>query len=123
MITTIYVLFVLNGLGMSAFLLGVTYALSGIGSVLGATSSAWIGRRLQGAALHRPVRLRAVDRHRQSDRDGLPAVQHPGRSAGPDERDHAFNRGVGGMVVQALWLHLSKFRHARLSEADTGVTT
>jgi predicted MFS family arabinose efflux permease len=31
--------------------------------------------------------------------------------------------GVGGMVVQALWLHLSRFRHARLSEADTGVTT
>jgi hypothetical protein len=31
--------------------------------------------------------------------------------------------GVGGMVVQALWLHLSKFRHARLSAADTGVTT
>ena len=40
-----YVLFVLNGLGMSPFLLGVTYALSGIGSVLGATSSGWIGRR------------------------------------------------------------------------------
>jgi hypothetical protein len=31
--------------------------------------------------------------------------------------------GVGGMVVQALWLHLSKFRHARVSAADTGVTT
>ena len=31
--------------------------------------------------------------------------------------------GVGGMVVQALWLQLSNFRHARLSEADTGVTT
>jgi len=31
--------------------------------------------------------------------------------------------GVGGMVVQALWLHLSTFRHAQLSAADTGVTT
>jgi hypothetical protein len=31
--------------------------------------------------------------------------------------------GVSGMVVQALWVHLSTFRHAQLSAADTGVTT
>lgn len=45
MITTIYVLYVLNGLGLSAFILGLTYAFSGIGSIVGATSSGWIGRR------------------------------------------------------------------------------
>jgi predicted MFS family arabinose efflux permease len=45
MITTIYVLYVLQALAMNAFLLGVTYALSGVGSVLGATSSGWVGRR------------------------------------------------------------------------------
>jgi MFS family permease len=45
--TTVYVLYVLNTLHLSPFLLGVTFAFSGIGSVIGATASGWFGRRLQ----------------------------------------------------------------------------
>jgi hypothetical protein len=99
MITTIYVLYVLQALAMNAFLLGVTYALSGVGSVLGATSSGWVGRRfgvgpaiigcrwmspvayllipLAGSdtsglvMLRRPIPLRPFHRHRQPDRAGL----------------------------------------------------
>jgi MFS family permease len=44
--TAVYVNYVLKTLDMSAFLFGVTYAFSGIGSVVGATASGWIGRRL-----------------------------------------------------------------------------
>ncbi len=46
MVTTVYVLFVLQTLGMSAFLLGVTYAFGGIGAVLGGALSGLAGRRL-----------------------------------------------------------------------------
>lgn len=45
--TTVFVLYVLNTLHLSVFLLGVTYACSGIGSMIGATASGWLGRRLQ----------------------------------------------------------------------------
>ena len=45
LLTTVYVLFVLNTLGSGAFWLGVTYAFGGIGSVIGATASSWVGRR------------------------------------------------------------------------------
>jgi MFS family permease len=178
MITTIYVLFVLNGLGMSPVLLGVTYALSGIGSVLGATSSGWIGRRfevgpaiiacawfspaayllipLAGAntsglvllcvaqfifgvslGITSPIEmgyrqsitpaglLGRMNATMRSVNRGAIVIGAP---LGGLLADHLGYRpalwiGVGGMVVQALWLHLSKFRHARLSEADTGVTT
>ncbi|TCO51219.1 putative MFS family arabinose efflux permease [Kribbella antiqua] len=44
--TTVYVLFVLNSLHLNAFWLGVTYAFGGVGSVIGATMSGWVGRRL-----------------------------------------------------------------------------
>jgi MFS family permease len=45
LLTTVYVLFVLQTLGLSAFWLGVTYAFSGIGSIIGATASGWAGNR------------------------------------------------------------------------------
>jgi predicted MFS family arabinose efflux permease len=44
--TTVYVLFVLDTLGLNAFWLGVTYAFGGVGSIVGATASGWVGRRL-----------------------------------------------------------------------------
>jgi MFS family permease len=178
MITTIYVLFVLNGLGMSPFLLGVTYALGGIGSVLGATSSGWIGRQFEvgpaiiacawlspaaylliplagpndsglvllcvaqfifgvSLGISSPIEmgyrqsitpaglLGRMNATMRSVNRGAIVIGAP---LGGLLADHLGYRpalwiGVGGMVVQALWLHLSTFRHARLSAADTGVTT
>jgi MFS family permease len=48
MVTTVYVVFVVDGLGMNAFALGVTYACAGVGSLLGA-SAAGRAARLVGA--------------------------------------------------------------------------
>ncbi len=45
MVTTIYVLFVIDELGIDAFGLGVTYAVGGVGAVLGATASGRLGAR------------------------------------------------------------------------------
>jgi MFS family permease len=44
--TTVYVLFVLSTLHLNAFWLGITYAFGGVGSVVGASMSGWVGRRL-----------------------------------------------------------------------------
>ena len=74
-------LYVLQTLQLSAFVLGLTFAFSGIGSVAGASASGWFGRRL----------------------------------------------GVGPVIIlcrwltpvaylQAILLHRSAFRHARLDE-------
>jgi MFS family permease len=45
MITTIYLDFALKVLDLGTVLLGVTLAISGVGSVIGATASGWFGRR------------------------------------------------------------------------------
>ncbi|HVQ96225.1 MAG TPA: MFS transporter [Mycobacteriales bacterium] len=45
MVSTVYVLYALQTLGLTAFGLGVTYALAGCGAVLGATGSTRAGRR------------------------------------------------------------------------------
>jgi MFS family permease len=45
MVTTVYVVYALEGLGIDPFGLGVTYALAGAGAVLGATVSGRVGRR------------------------------------------------------------------------------
>jgi len=45
MVTTVYVLFVIDELGIDAFGLGLTYTLSGVGAVLGATVAGWLGLR------------------------------------------------------------------------------
>jgi MFS family permease len=45
MVTTVYVFYALEVLGVDAFGLGVTYALAGVGAVLGATVSGLAGRR------------------------------------------------------------------------------
>jgi MFS family permease len=44
-LSTVYVLYVLDGLGLSPFVLGLTYAFGGAGAVLGATLAGWVGRR------------------------------------------------------------------------------
>ena len=44
--TTVYAPFVLRGLGLSAFTLGVTLALAGVGGVVGSTASGWLGARV-----------------------------------------------------------------------------
>jgi MFS family permease len=45
MVGTVSTYFVLNGLGFDAFALGVTYALGGVGGLLGASLSGWATRR------------------------------------------------------------------------------
>jgi MFS family permease len=170
LLTTVFVLFVLNTLGLSAFWLGVTYAFSGVGSVIGATASGWVGRRLGvGPAIIAcrwlsPVAYLTVPLagdnsvgivllcagqfvlglsfgidspiemgYRQS-------ITPSGLRGRMNATTRSFNRaaivigapggglladqfgtraalwvGVGGMVVQAVLLHRSSFRHARLT--------
>ncbi|MEU4606360.1 MFS transporter [Kribbella sp. NPDC023972] len=170
LLTTVFVLFVLNTLGLSAFWLGVTYAFSGIGAVIGATASGWVGRRLGvGPAIIAcrwlsPVAYLTVPLagdnsvgivllcagqfvlglslgidspiemgYRQS-------ITPSGLLGRMNATTRSFNRaaivigapggglladqfgtrtalwiGVGGMVVQAVLLHRSSFRHARLT--------
>jgi MFS family permease len=176
MITTVYVLYVLDTLHFSAFLLGITYACSGIGSVFGATASGWFGRRLgvgpaiiacrwltpigylliplagTGTAglvllcvgqlvfglsigLDSPIEMGyrqsitpagLLGRMNATMRSLNRAAIVIGAPVGGLLADHLGHRwalwiGVAGMVVQAILLHRSQFRHARLTPA-TGDT-
>ena len=171
-VTTVYVLYVLNTLGMSAFFLGLTYAFSGIGSVLGATLSGWFGRRLGvgpaiiaaswltplgylliplagngtvglvllcvgqllfgvSIGLSSPIEMgyrqsitpsALLGRMNATMRSVNRAAIVVGAPVGGLLADRLGHRpalwiGVGGMVLQAIWLHRSRFRHARLEEA------
>jgi MFS family permease len=169
-LTTVYVLFVLNTLGLSAFWLGVTYAFGGVGSVIGATASGWVGRRLGvgpaiiacrwlspvayltaplasdgsvgivllcagqfvlGVSLgvDSPIEMGyrqsitpsgLLGRMNATMRSLNRAAVVVGAPVGGLLADHLGTRtalwiGVGGMVVQAVLLHRSAFRHARLT--------
>lgn len=176
--TTVYVLFVLNTIGLNAFWLGVTYAFGGVGSVVGATASGWVGRRLGvGPAIIAgrwltPVAFLLVPAA-PDDVFGLmllcagqfvfglsvgidspiemgyrQSITPPGLLGRMNATIRSLNRaaivigaplggfladqfgtrtalwaGVGGMVVQAILLHRSAFRHARLTETATETET
>ncbi|TCO20514.1 putative MFS family arabinose efflux permease [Kribbella steppae] len=170
LLTTVYVLFVLNTLGLSAFWLGVTYAFGGIGSVIGATASGWVGRRfgvgptiiacrwlsplayltapLAGdnavgivllcagqfvlglsLGIDSPIEMGyrqsitpagLLGRMNATIRSLNRAAIVIGAPVGGLLADHLGTRtalwiGVGGMVVQAVLLQRSAFRHARLT--------
>lgn len=173
LLTTVYVLFVLNTLGLSAFWLGVTYAFGGIGSVIGATASGWLGRRfgvgptiiacrwlsplayltapLAGdnavgivllcagqfvlglsLGIDSPIEMGyrqsitpsgLLGRMNATMRSLNRAAIVIGAPVGGLLADHlgthtALWIGVGGMVVQAVLLQRSAFRHARLTEVS-----
>lgn len=170
LLTTVYVVFVLNTLGLSAFWLGVTYAFTGIGSLAGATASGWVGRRLgvgpaiiacrwlypvayltvplasDGAVgivllcagqfllgvslgVDSPIEMgwrqsitppTLLGRMNATTRSFNRAAIVIGAPAGGLLADHFGTRtalwvGVGGMVLQAVLLHRSAFRHVRLT--------
>lgn len=171
-LTTVYVVFVLNTLGLSPAWLGVTYAFTGVGSLIGATASGWAGRRFGvGPAIiacrwlspvsFLSVPLASADalgivllcagqlvlglslgvdspiemgwrqsitpsallgRMNGTTRSFNRAAIVIGAPAGGLIADHYGTRtalwvGVGGMVLQAVLLHRSSFRHARLTTA------
>jgi MFS family permease len=170
LLTTVFVLFVLDTLGLSPFWLGVTYACAGIGSVIGATASGWFGRRLgvgpaiiacrwlspvayltaplagddsagivllcagqfvlgMSLGIDSPIEMGyrqsitpsgLLGRMNATTRSFNRAAIVIGAPAGGLLADHLGTRtalwiGVGGMVVQAVLLHRSAFRHARLT--------
>lgn len=170
LLTTVFVLFVLDTLGLSAFWLGVTYACAGIGSVIGASASGWFGRRfgvgpaiiacrwlspvayltapLAGdnsagivllcagqfvlglsLGIDSPIEMGyrqsitpsgLLGRMNATTRSFNRAAIVIGAPGGGLLADHLGTRtalwiGVGGMVVQAVLLHRSAFRHARLT--------
>jgi MFS family permease len=169
-LTTVYVLFVLNTLGLNAFWLGATYAFGGVGSVIGATASGWAGRRLGvgpaiiacrwlspisfltwpiagdnavgivllcagwfvlgiSLGIDSPIEMGyrqsitpsgLLGRMNATMRSLNRAAIVIGAPVGGLLADRFGTRtalwiGVGGMVVQALLLHRSAFRHARLT--------
>jgi MFS family permease len=173
MVTTVYVFYALDVLGIDAFGLGVTYALAGVGAVLGATVSGPAGRRfgvgpviiamswLFPAAyalipLARPGATGLVLLGAAQFLFGLslgvdgPLEMGYRQAATPDRlqgrmnatmrslnrgaivigaplggllADHAGSRpalwvAIAGLVLQALVLTLSPFRHARLAAAE-----
>jgi MFS family permease len=173
LVTTVYVLFVLTTLDLSAFVLGLTYAFAGVGSLIGATASGWFGRRLGvgpaiilarwltaiaflliplagsgvvgvlvlcasqflfgiSVGIDSPIEMsyrlaitpaNLLGRMNATIRSVNRAAIVIGAPLGGLLADHLGHRealwiGGGGMVVQAILLHRSKFRHARLSEGD-----
>ncbi|MEU4194270.1 MFS transporter [Kribbella sp. NPDC026611] len=172
LLTTVYVLFVLNTLALGAFWLGVIYAFGGVGSVIGATASGWAGRRFGvGPAIiacrwvapvayltaplagdttfgivllcagqfvfgislgvDSPIELSyrqsitpssLLGRMNATMRSLNRAAIVVGAPVGGLLADHFSTRtalwvGVAGMVVQAVLLTRSDFRHARLTPA------
>jgi MFS family permease len=170
LLTTVFVLFVLKTLGLSAFWLGITYAAAGIGSVIGATASGAIGRRFGvgpaiiacrwlsplayltapiagdnslgivllcvgqfvlglSLGIDSPIEMgyrqsitpaALLGRMNATTRSFNRAAIVIGAPVGGLLADHLGTRtalwiGVGGMVVQAVLLHRSDFRHARLT--------
>lgn len=155
---------------MGAFWLGVTYACAGVGSVIGATGSGWVGRRfgvgpaiiacrwlspiaylsapLAGdnsagivllcagqfvlglsLGIDSPIEMgyrnsitpsRLLGRMNATTRSFNRSAIVIGAPVGGLLADHFGTRtalwiGVGGMVLQAVLLHRSNFRHARLT--------
>ncbi|MFG1813731.1 MFS transporter [Kribbella sp. NPDC049174] len=170
LLTTVFVLFVLKTLGLSAFWLGVTYAALGVGALIGATASGWVGRRFEvgptiiacrwlsplaylsaplagdnsagivvlcagqfilglSFGIDSPTEMGyrqsitppgLLGRMNGTTRSFNRAAIVIGAPAGGLLADHLGTRtalwiGVGGMVVQAVLLHRSDFRHARLT--------
>jgi predicted MFS family arabinose efflux permease len=169
--TTVYVLYVLRTLDLSAFVLGLTYACSGIGSVAGATACGWVGRRMGvgpaiilcrwmcpaaylliplaggdtlgvvllcagqllfgiSLGIDSPTEMgyrqsitppELLGRMNATIRSLNRAAVVIGAPLGGLLADQLGYRealwiGVAGMVLQAILLHRSKFRHARLPE-------
>ena len=174
MITTVYVLYVLDTLHLNAFQLGITYAASGIGSIVGATLSGWFGRRLGvgpaiiacrwltplgylliplagggivetmvllcagqllfglSIGLDSPIEMgyrqsitpsALLGRMNATMRSLNRAAIVVGAPLGGILADRLGYRpalwiGVGGMVLQAIFLHRSPFRHAHLAPTE-----
>ncbi len=172
-IATAYTVFAYRALGLSVAAVGVTLAIGGVGSVIGATASGWVGRRMGvgpaivfcrwitpfgylliplagdnalgfvmlclsqfafglSIGIDSPIEMG----YRQSvTPSGLLGRMHAtlrsvnrasltvGLVLGGLLAEHLGRRealwiGVAGMVLQAVLLHRSAFRHARLSDAD-----
>lgn len=108
MVGTISTFFVLDGLGFDAFALGVTFALGGVGGVLGAD-------RLQGRM---NATIRSLNR-------GMVVIGAPLGGVLADELGNrpALWIAVTGLIGQAIVISCSQLRHARLPDTDAQFTT